>query len=59
MQDGSGAGVSIHAFEDPSQFTLTNQWFIDKKPDTYALTNDTRSLTEAETLALFAPQDED
>ena len=59
MQDGSGAGVSIHAFDDPSQFTLTNQWFIDKKPDTYALANDTRSLTEAETMALFAPEGED
>jgi hypothetical protein len=55
MQDGSGSGVSMQSFDDPSQFELTNQWFIDKKPDNYALVNETRSLTEAETLALFAP----
>lgn len=58
MQDGSGSGVSIHAFDDPEQFTLTNQWYIDKKPGNYALANETRSLTEAETLALFAPEGE-
>ena len=55
MQDRSSSGVSIHAFEDPSQFTLRNQWFIDKKPDNYALTNETVSLTEAECIAAFAP----
>jgi len=58
MQDGSGAGVSMHSFDDPSQFTLKNQWFIDKKPDNYALVNDTVKLTEAECIAQFAPEGE-
>ena len=56
MRDGSGAGVSLHSFDEPSAFTLKNQWFIDKKPDTYALTNETVSLTEAECIANFAPE---
>ncbi|MFG5380406.1 GFA family protein [Yoonia sp. R2-816] len=55
MQDGTGQGVSMHAFDDPAQFALKNQWFIDKKPDNYALVNDTRCLTEAECIAMFAP----
>ncbi len=59
MQDRSSSGVAIQAFDDPSQFELTNQWFIDKKPDNYALTNDTQDFTEAQTLALFAPDGED
>jgi hypothetical protein len=54
-QDGQGQGVSIHAFDDPSQFVLKNQWFIDKKPDNYALINKSRDLTGAQTIALFAP----
>ncbi len=56
MQDGSGSGVSIHAFDDPSQFELTNQWFIDKKPANYALANKTHEFTEAECIAMFAPE---
>lgn len=54
-QDLQSQGVSMQAFDDPSQFVLTNQWFIDKKPNNYALTNKTRDLTEAETIALFTP----
>jgi hypothetical protein len=46
----------MQAFDDPSQFELTHQWFIDKKPCNYALTNKTRNLTGAETIALFAPE---
>lgn len=58
MQDGTGAGVSMQAFDDPSQFILKNQWFIDKKPSNYALVNDTVKLTEAECIAAFAPEGE-
>ena len=57
-QDRTSQGVSMQAFDDPSQFELTNQWFIDKKPGNYALTNQTRNFTEAETIALFAPEAE-
>jgi hypothetical protein len=55
MQDGSGSGVSMQAFDDPSQFVLRMQWFIDKKPDNYALVNETETKTEAECFAMFAP----
>ena len=55
MQDGSGSGVSMQAFDDPSQFVLQMQWFIDKKPDNYALVNETDTKTEAECFAMFAP----
>lgn len=58
MQDGSGQGVSMHSFDDPGQFTLKNQWFIDKKPDNYALTNDTEKFTEAQCIAMFATDGE-
>lgn len=54
-QDRQSQSVSLQLFDDPSQFELTNQWFIDQKPAHYALTNKTRDYTEAETLALFAP----
>jgi hypothetical protein len=57
-QDLQSQGVSMHAFDDASQFTLKNQWFIDKKPANYALANKTRDLTEAEVFALFAPEGE-
>ena len=56
MQDGTGQGVSMHAFEDPAQFELNMQWFIDKKPGNYALANDTKVMTEAECIAMFAPE---
>ena len=56
MQDRSSSGVSINAFDDPGQFTLTNQWFIDNKPDNYALANKTKSFSEAETIALFTQE---
>ena len=58
MQDGTGAGVSMQAFEDPSQFALRMQWFIDKKPDNYALVNETETKTQAECFAMFAPEGE-
>jgi len=59
MQDGSGSGVSLQAFDDPAQFTLKMQWFIDKKPANYALVNDTDTKTEAECIAMFAPDGAD
>jgi len=56
MQDGTGSGVSMQAFDDPSQFVLKMQWFIDKKPDNYALVNETETKTQAECFAMFAPE---
>lgn len=57
-QDAQSQGVSIHAFDDPSQFAFKNQWFIDEKPENYALTNETHVFTGAEVFAMFAPDGE-
>lgn len=56
MQDGTHQSASIHVFDDPSQFTLSSQIFIDRKPHCYALVNKTEDLTEAEVLAKYAPK---
>ena len=55
-QDGQHQNVSIQAFEDPSQFKLEKQIFIDRKPSNYDLANETAMMTEAEVFAMFAPQ---
>ena len=54
-QDGQHQSASIHCFDNPSQFTLTTQIFIDRKPDCYALANKTENMTEAEVFAKYAP----
>jgi Uncharacterized conserved protein len=44
---------------DTQDFEITSQIYIDKKPDFYALANDTPTLTEAQVLELFGvPADE-
>lgn len=57
-QDGSHHHVSIQAFDDPEQFTLGLQVFYDKKPANYALANETKTMTEAEVFAFYAPKEE-
>lgn len=46
--------VALGLLNDPSGITLTEEIFIDRKPDAYALTGDHTRMTEAETLAIFA-----
>ncbi|MEP2030089.1 MAG: GFA family protein [Paracoccaceae bacterium] len=55
-QDGQNQNVSMQAFEDPSQFKLDTQIFVDRKPGNYDLANETAMMTEAEVFAMFAPQ---
>ncbi len=57
MQDGSQAYVAARAFDDPSVFSLTDEIFVDDKPDNYAFANRTRKMTGAEVFALHAPED--
>lgn len=57
-KDGAHHHVSVHVFEDCEQFPLGMQVFIDDKPGTYALAQDTRTMTGAEVFALFAPKPE-
>ena len=53
-QDGENQHVSIQMFDDPSQFEIDIQLFIDAKPKNYALANETNVMTRAEVFAMFA-----
>ena len=57
-QDGNNQHVSIQCFEDPSQFDLKVELFIDKKPANYALAGERAVMTEAEVYAMYAPEGE-
>ncbi|QFT82226.1 Glutathione-dependent formaldehyde-activating enzyme [Roseovarius sp. THAF27] len=46
--------VGLGLLDDPSGITLTEEIFVDRKPDAYALAGDHKRMTEAETLAMFA-----
>lgn len=45
--------VSLGALDDPKGIALTKEWFIDRKPDVYALAGDRERVTEAEIMAAF------
>ncbi|MGR3803585.1 GFA family protein [Marinibacterium profundimaris] len=47
--------VSVQTFEDPSAFPLVSEIFYDEKPGSYALAGDTKKMTGAEVMAMFAP----
>lgn len=49
--------LSALALDDTSGLKLTNQIFIDEKPDWYAFANEIETLTGEEAFALFAPKD--
>ncbi|AQS41322.1 MAG: Hypothetical protein BHV28_06190 [Candidatus Tokpelaia hoelldobleri] len=53
MKDGSWPGLAADVSDNPEDFRLASEIFIDKKPGFYAFANDTRRLTEAEALAQF------
>ena len=54
MRDGSHHVVSAQAFDDPGQFQLVSEIFIDENPGNYAFSNQTKKMTGAEFLAQFA-----
>ena len=45
--------VCVGVFDDPSDFMLTSEIFIDRKPDAYALAGEHPRLTEAETIEKY------
>ena len=57
-QDGANQHVSIQCFDDPGQFPVDSEIFIDRKPSNYALAGDHKTMTEAEVFAMFAPETE-
>lgn len=57
-QDGANQHVSISSFDDPGQFSIDSEIFIDRKPDSYALAGERKKMTEAEAFAMFGPGSE-
>lgn len=51
--------LSVGVLDDQSNFTLTNQIFIDEKPAFYDFANDTPKMTGAEVFAMYAPKGDD
>lgn len=45
--------VPLGTLDDQSGLTLSREWFIDKKPDAYALAGEHRCVTEAEAFAML------
>ncbi len=56
LKESHGHQVPVGLFEDQAKFHFELQIFIDHKPDFYRFENQTRVMTEAEVIALFAPQ---
>jgi len=52
MQGDLHAGLGL--LDDPSDITLTEEIFIDRKPKGYAFAGATKTLTEADVFAMFA-----
>jgi len=55
--DGDHKGmtsVSLGTLDDQSGIEMTREWFIDKKPDCYALEGERPRVTEAEAFAMFS-----
>jgi hypothetical protein len=45
--------MPIGLLDDPSGLKLTSEIYIDRKPDAYSFANTTKTMTEAEAVALF------
>ncbi len=57
IKQGQHYHLPIGLFGDAVAPQLTVQVFIDKKPDWYSLAQETKTLTEAEIFAMYAPKD--
>lgn len=47
--------ISVGLLDDQTRLRLVSQVFIDRKPPFYAFSNDTKTITEAEVIAEYAP----
>lgn len=56
--DGAHNVASVQCFDDPSQFPLESEIFIDEKPSSYALAGEHPRMTGAEFMAMVAPKAE-
>lgn len=50
--------ISAGLLDDESVLTFDHQIFVDHKPTFYEFKNQTHNMTEAEVLAMYAPQEE-
>ena len=50
--------IALMAFDDPERFPVTSEIFIDEKLSTYALAGETKKMTGADVMAMFARQGE-
>ena len=46
--------LAFGTLDDQTGFDLNLEWFIDKKPEAYALAGEHKTLTEAQVFAMFA-----
>ncbi len=49
--------LCVGTLDDQSGLELSREWFIDKKPDVYALAGERKRLTTAEVAAMFGGTD--
>ena len=47
--------LALMAFDDPERFPVVSEIFYDEKLPTYALAGETKKMTGAEVMAMFAP----
>ena len=45
--------ITLGTLDDQSGINLTTEWFIDRKPDAYALAGERKRVTAAEVMAMF------
>jgi len=45
--------VNLGTLDEPDGFELTKEWFIDRKPDSYALAGERERVTEEEAFAML------
>lgn len=45
--------VALGVLDDPSGISVVNEWFIDRKPEAYALAGELRCFTEAQAMAML------
>ena len=59
VKDSNVHHIPIGLLDDTSGLTLRSEIFFDLKPDCFDLSATSKKFTQAETLAMFAPQEND
>ena len=58
LRQNDGYYIPAGIFDSQSNFVFDHQIFIDRKPEYYSFANDTKKMTEAEVMTMFASQSE-